>query len=369
MTLYSKRDERFMRLALRLAAKAGGATRPNPMVGALVARGGKIVGRGFHQQVGLPHAEVIALAQAGTKASGATLYVSLEPCAHTGRTPPCTEAILKSGIHRVVAAMVDPNPKARGRGLKQLRALGIRTTVGLLGKEAQRLNKVFVTWMKTRRPFVTVKVAQSLDGKIATRSGQSRWISGPVARAWAHRLRGQVDAILVGEETLLKDNPRLTVRLNGKRKSPVKVILDSHLRTPPSARIFSSGTPVIIATTKKASFKREEHLRRAGAEVIRFPAQSERIPFRLLLRELAKREISHLLIEGGGRVIASAFEERSVDRICFLMAPKVIGGEEAPTAVEGTGVTSLRRAIPVRNVTVKPLGSDFLVTGDVHWNR
>lgn len=358
-----------MRLAFRLAAKAQGATRPNPMVGALVVRGGRIVGRGFHRGAGRPHAEVIALQQAGGSARGATLYVSLEPCAHFGRTPPCTHAILNSGIRRVVVAMRDPNPKIRGRGLKQLWAQGIRTTVGVLKEEAKRLNRIFVTWMTRRRPFVAVKAAQSLDGKIATRTGESRWISGPQARGWVHRLRSQVDAILVGVETLLKDDPRLTVRRGGRSGSPVKVILDSRLRTPPSARIFSSHTPVIIATTKRASSEREKRLHRAGAEIIRFPAQGGRVPLKTLLRELARREISHLLIEGGGQVIASAFEARAVDEMHCIIAAKVLGGERSPTAVEGVGVASLKRAIPVRNITVKRLGSDLLVTGDVYWNH
>lgn len=357
-----------MRLALHLAAKAQGATHPNPMVGAVVVRGGRMVGRGFHRKAGGPHAERMALAQAGAKARGATLYVSLEPCRHFGRTPPCTEAILKSGVRRVVAAMVDPNPKTQGQGLKRLRAGGVRTTVGILKKEAQELNKVFMTWMISKRPFVTVKVAQSLDGKIATSRGDSRWISGPPARAWVHRLRSEVDAILVGVETVLKDNPRLTIRPSAGHP-PVRVILDSHLRTPPSARIFSSRAPVIIAATKRASARRESRLRQKGAQIIRFSGGHGRVPIRALLRDLARREISHLLIEGGGRVIASAFEERAVDQLFCVIAPKVIGGKNAPTAVEGAGALSLQRSIPIRNLTVSRLGDDLLIRGDVYWNR
>lgn len=361
-------DADFIRLALRLAAKAQGATHPNPMVGAVVVRAGRVVGRGFHHRAGQPHAEVMALAQAGARAKGATLYVTLEPCAHFGRTPPCTEAILKSGIRRVVVAMKDPNPKTKGRGLRRLQVEGIRTAVGVLENEAQALNRVFVTWMTKGRPFVTVKVAQSLDGKIATPGGESRWISGAQARAWVHRLRLQVDAILVGVETVLKDDPRLTVRPS-LQNPPLKVVLDSHLKTPPSARLFSSKTPVLIAATKGASHQRENHLRQKGAQVVRFSPRQDRVPFKALLRDLAERGISHLLIEGGGQVIASAFEAQAVDRFYCIVAPKIIGGKEAPTPVEGAGIASLRRALPIRNVTVSRLGPDLLVRGDVYWNR
>ena len=365
-----------MQMALSLAAKGQGGTRPNPMVGAVVVRAGRVVGAGYHRKAGQPHAEIRALRRAGARARGATLYVSLEPCAHTGRTPPCTEAIAAAGIRRVVAAMIDPNPKNRGRGIRRLKAHGIRTSVGLLEKEAQGLNRVFVTWMTAGRPFVTVKVAQSLDGKIATRTGSSRWISGPAARAWAHRLRGQVDAILVGIETVLKDKPRLTVRISptmslskGERNAPVKVILDSHLRTPPAARIFGSRTPVIIATTARASKSREAQLHRAGAEILRLPGRAGRVDLRPLLRRLAAREISHLLIEGGGQVIASAFEAGAVDRLACIIAPTIIGGRDAPTAVEGTGVKLLNAAVRLGNVHVHPLGKDLLVTADVYRNR
>ena len=376
-----------MHLALALAAKARGRTRPNPMVGAVVVRAGRVVGTGWHRRAGGPHAEVLALRHAGPRARGATLYVSLEPCAHTGRTPPCTEAIASAGIRRVVAAMKDPNPKNRGRGLRRLKARGIRTSVGLLEKEARALNRVFITWRTAGRPFVTGKVAQSLDGKIATRRGSSRWISGPAAREWVHRLRGQVDAILVGVGTVLKDNPRLTVRnpvtlrqAQGERPArgelvepragqPIRVILDSRLRTPPRARIFASRSVVVIAATARASTSREARLRRAGAEILRVPSRNGRVDLRALLRQLAKREISHLLIEGGGEVIASAFEARVVDRLACIIAPTIIGGRDAPTAVEGTGVKSLNAAVRLGNVHVHPLGKDLLVTADVHRHR
>ena len=373
----SRRDESFMRLALELAAKGRGRTRPNPMVGAVLVKKGRIVGQDFHRRAGQPHAEVLALRQAGTKARGATLYVSLEPCAHTGRTPPCTEAITAAGVNRVVAAMVDPNRLNRGRGLRRLRAQGIKTEVGVLEKEARALNEIFITRMTRSRPFVTVKVAQSLDGKIATRAGGSRWISGPAAREWVHRLRAQVDAILVGIQTVLKDDPRLTVRLGSRggeeatngRRPPIKIVLDSRLRTPVSARIFSSGSSVILATTNGAPRGRQQALERAGAQILRLPSRNGLVDFKTLLKELSKREISHLLVEGGGQVIASAFEAGAVDRVACVIAPMVIGGKEAPTSVEGIGIPSLDRAVRLRNVKIRRLGPDFLVTGDVYRNR
>ena len=360
-------DERYMRLALRLAARARGQTDPNPMVGAVVVRAGRIVGRGYHRKTGQSHAEVLALADAGPAARGATLYVTLEPCAHTGRTPPCTQAIHRVGIHRVVAAMIDPNPLTRGRGLRWLQAHGIRTTLGALEQEARALNEVFITRMRTGRPFVTVKVAQSLDGKIATSSGQSRWITGPVARQWGNRLRSESDAILVGVATVLKDDPQLTVRGGRFQTKPVKVILDSTLRTPSTARLFESDAPVWIATTPAASRQRERLLRRAGAEILRLPSRGGRVDLRALLKVLARREISRLLIEGGGEVIASALKAKMVDRVVWMVAPKIIGGRDSVPVVGGKGAASLKEAIRLENVAVRRLDSDLLITGNVRF--
>ena len=359
--------EQVMRLALRLAARGEGKTRPNPMVGAIVVHSGRIVGQGYHHKAGQPHAEVLALRQAGSRAKGGTLYVTLEPCHHFGRTPPCTEAIVRSGIRRVVAATIDPNPRNRGRGLRFLRSRGIQTRVGILEREAQELNRVFVTWMRLKRPFVTVKVAQSIDGKIATRTGASRWISGPAARAWVHRLRSEVDAILVGVGTVLKDDPRLTARVGRGAHQPIKIIVDSHLRTSPRARVLSSGR-VIIATTRSAPHSKEKRLLRAGAEVLRLPARNGRVHLKSLLRKLAHRKISHVLIEGGGEIIASAFEAHAADRIAVIIAPKIIGGRNAPTVVEGIGITSLNQAITLKNLTVRRLGSDLLIEAETAFN-
>jgi len=358
-------DERFMTMAVKLAARGGADTRPNPRVGAVVVRSGRVVGAGFHRKAGGPHAEVTALRRAGRRAKGATLYVSLEPCAHVGRTGPCVERIAAAGISRVVAAMIDPNPRNKGKGLRRLRAAGIRTRVGVLEKEAAALNPIFITWITKRRPFVTVKVAQSIDGKIATASGDSRWVSGPQARAWVHRLRADVDAILVGVKTVLTDDPRLTVRPLVGHKTPLKIILDTHLRTPPSARIFSSRTPVLIAAGARVSPARKERLQKAGAQIVQFPSVKGRVNLVRLWKMLAAREITHLLIEGGGEVIAAALEAGLVDRFQCIVAPKIIGGREAPTAVGGKGIGSMARAIPLSNLSLQRLGKDILMTADL----
>lgn len=347
-----------MALALRLAARARGKTSPNPMVGAVVVRSGKIVGRAWHSKAGRPHAETLALAQAGPAAKGSTLYVSLEPCAHTGRTPPCVNAILKAGVLRVAAAMVDPDPRVRGKGLRRLRGAGVRTTVGILEKEARALNEAFIMRVSRSRPFVTLKLAQSLDGKIAANGGRSRWISGPAARRWAHRLRSGEDAVMVGVKTVLADNPRF-------KEKPVRVILDSALRTPVRARLFASKAPVWIAASSNASRGNEAALRKAGAEVLRFPAKNGRVPLPAVLRELARRGISRLLIEGGGEVAASALKARAVDRAVWIIAPKIIGGRDAAPAVGGEGIRSLKKAVRIKDPKIRRMGEDWIIEGGV----
>ena len=356
-------DARFMRMALELAARARGRTLPNPMVGAVVVRSGRVIARAWHSKVGRPHAEALALARAGAAAKGATLYVSLEPCSHTGRTPPCTGAILKSGVRRVVAAMVDPDPRVRGRGLRRLRAAGLRTAVGVLGDQARALNVPFITRVGRGRPFVTVKIAQSLDGRIAAATGKSRWISGPAARRWAQRLRSEQDAVLVGVKTVLADNPRLTVRAGKNRRDPVRVVLDSRLRTPPNARLFREKTPLWILTTAKASRRKELRLREAGADVIRLPARNGRVDFPAALKTLAKRGISRLMIEGGGEVVASALQARAVDRLVWIIAPKIFGAGDCVPAVGGPGIRSLGRAVRLSGLRARRLGEDWLMTG------
>ena len=368
--------ERFMSEALRLARRGLGRTSPNPMVGAVVVRGGRVVGRGWHRRAGAPHAEVLALRQAGARARGATLYVTLEPCAHVGRTPPCVDAVIASGITRVVAAMRDPNPRTHGRGFRRLHAAGLAVVQDVLREDAERLNEVFCTYMSARRPFVSVKIAQSLDGKIATAGGQSRWISGAAARRFVHRLRTQVDAIAVGVNTVLADDPLLTVRdrhdrpLAMGRRPPLRVVVDSQLRTPPSARLFTQqASSVIIATTARAPLARTRRLTARGAEIVRLPARRGGVDLRALCRWLARHDVTHLLIEGGGEVIASALADRLVDRAYVIQAPCFIGGRHAPTSVGGAGAPSLAQAWRLAQPRRRRLGDDWLIEGLVRYPR
>lgn len=355
-----------MKIALELAARAAGRTAPNPMVGAVVVKDGKVVGQGYHARAGTPHAEIHALGEAGGEARGATLYVTLEPCCHHGKTGPCTEAVIEAGISRVVAAMTDPNPLVAGKGLERLREAGIEVVSGLLEEEARSLNEVFVKYITTRRPFVVLKAAMTLDGKIATRSGDSRWITGAPAREYVHRLRDRYDAILVGVNTVLADNPSLTTRLpGGDGRDPVRIVLDSAARTPPGARIITqdSRAPVIIAVTAGAPGERVKALEEAGARVIIQNQKHGRVDIPALLRALASMDITSLLVEGGGQVHASFLESGAADKVVWFIAPKLIGGVSAPGPVSGRGVELLAEAIRVERVNVKSFGDDICVEG------
>jgi len=301
---------------------------------------------------------------------GGTMYVTLEPCAHTGRTPPCVEAVARSGVRSVVVAMPDPNPLTNGRSLHRLRAAGLRVRRSVLSGEARRLNAAFVKAMTRRLPFVTAKVAQTLDGKIATVRGQSRWITGPAARLAVHHLRRTADAILVGITTVLKDDPRLTVRLPGdtrRIRQPLRVIVDSRLRIPLRARVLRhpKAAPVLVATTAQAPHAKRRQLADRGVRLLVVPSRRGRVDLRQVLQRLARREIRHVLIEGGGEVLASAFAQQLVDRVAFFIAPKILGGRTAPTAVGGAGMPRLGGAAAVRHVQVQRYGEDLLVTGDV----
>ncbi|MDD4239167.1 MAG: bifunctional diaminohydroxyphosphoribosylaminopyrimidine deaminase/5-amino-6-(5-phosphoribosylamino)uracil reductase RibD [Desulfotomaculaceae bacterium] len=358
-------DKSNMKLALKLAARARGRTSPNPMVGAVVVKDGNIVGRGFHQKAGTPHAEIHALKEAGPKAKGATLYVTLEPCCHHGRTGPCTEAVIQAGIARAVVAMADPNPLVAGKGLKRLEEAGISVNLGILEEEARQLNEVFLKYIATRLPFVVAKAAVSLDGKIATRSGKSRWITGPEARAYGHRLRDRYDAILVGIGTILADDPALTARLPGQRsRDPVRVVLDSRGRTPPKARVLDqqSEAPTIIAVTSDAPAERLAALRGEGAEVVVVNA-GPRVDLLELMKLLGAREITSVLIEGGAAVHGSALEAGIVDKAAWFIAPKIIGGSEAPGPVGGFGVDDPAEAAELERLKVRRLGKDFCLEG------
>ena len=359
------RHEVFMKKVLELAERGRFTASPNPMVGALVVKNGKIISSAYHVRAGAFHAEALALRKAGGKAKGGTLYVNLEPCAHKGRTPACTEAIIKSGIKKVYCAMLDPNPLNNGRGVKVLRNHNIEVSLGLLKEDAKDLNQVFIKYITKRLPFVRLKMAESLDGKIATRSYDSKWVTSDASRKYVHRLRSEVDALLVGLNTVIKDNPLLTSR---DKRPPIKVVLDSQLRISERSRIFSKKSPAlsIIAVSKKALKKKEvlnkiKRLNKRGVLVIACPSKYNKIDLKSLLRELAELEIAHLLVEGGGETAASFLENRLVDKVLFFIAPKIIGGRDAVTSVEGKGARKVKNAIKLKEVKIEALGEDILV--------
>jgi diaminohydroxyphosphoribosylaminopyrimidine deaminase/5-amino-6-(5-phosphoribosylamino)uracil reductase len=362
-----------MQRALELAALARGRTSPNPMVGAVIVRAGEVVGEGYHQQAGTPHAEVHALRAAGALARGATLYVNLEPCNYYGRTPPCTEAILSAGIAEVHMAMLDPNPRVNGQGRARLEAAGIRTVVGECEQEARELNEAFSTYITAGRPFVIARYAASLDGKIATRTGESRWISGQPARLRVHELRDTMDAILVGANTVLVDDPLLTTRLpSGEGHHPLRIVADSRGRVPLEARVFDPVLPgrTLVAATAAFPGQQREMLEQRGVEVLVLPADSRgRVDVLALLVELGRREVSSLLLEGGGTLLEAFFRARLVDKLLAFIAPLIIGGREAPGAVGGEGFTHLQEAPRLARVRVEMVGEDMLVSGYPRWSH
>ncbi|RJR38646.1 MAG: bifunctional diaminohydroxyphosphoribosylaminopyrimidine deaminase/5-amino-6-(5-phosphoribosylamino)uracil reductase RibD [Deltaproteobacteria bacterium] len=367
-----------MKLALSLAAKGAGRVSPNPMVGAVVVKEDRIIGRGYHRAYGKPHAEVEALKKAGAAAQGADLYVTLEPCNHQGKTPPCTQAVLNAGIRRVVMATRDPNPRVNGGGAEFLQAQGVQVEIGLLADEARRLNEAWFKWVETGLPFVVAKAACSLDGKIATAGGESQWLTGEQARAFGHHLRHQLDAILVGVGTVLADDPQLTTRLpspkteNRKPKTenhprdPVRIVLDSRLRLPLSARLLhlDSTAPTWIACTPVAPRDKIQDLQELGAEVLMLPSEpGGLVALKPLLAELGSRRVQSLLVEGGAETLGSFFDQRLVDKFYFFYAPKILGGKTAPGMLAGAGAKHLGNALQAKDLQVNKLGPDLLVTG------
>lgn len=354
-----------MEEALAMARKGLGMTSPNPAVGAVIVRGGKIVARGYHAYAGADHAEVMALRALGFDAQGCDLYTTLEPCDHQGRTGPCTEAILRSGIRRVIVGAADPNPLVRGRGLRRLRRAGVAVTEGVLEPECRRLNEAFNFAIVQGRPFVVLKAALSWDGRIATSSGESRWISSKASRSEAHRLRSELDAVLVGVGTILADDPRLTARIPGGR-DPVRIILDSSLRTPLSSEVVRTArtTRTIIATTSGPPARRKKALESLGVEVLEVAEdRASRVDLCALLEALHQRELNSILVEGGARVHGAFVDARLVNKVVLFLAPLVIGGERAPSVVGGRGARSLREALALERVDARPLGRDFVLTG------
>lgn len=361
-------DAFWMGKALRLARKGIGWTSPNPPVGAVIVKENLLVAEGYHEGAGKPHAEAVALAKAGKEAEGATLYVTLEPCDHYGRTPPCTQAIIAAKIRRVVVGTVDPNPIVNGRGIARLKEAGIEVTVGVLEKEAKELIAPFAKFITQRTPFVTLKLAMSADGKIATKNRESKWLTGELARRFAHRLRHENDAVIVGVGTILADDPLLNVRLvRGKVKQPVRVIVDSQAKTPPTAKaIRSAESPCIIAATERAPTERVKRLVKAGAEVWVLPSDSKgRVDLLELLKRLAEQNIVSVLVEGGSELAGAFLKQRIIDRVILFIAPILIGGKKAVPAIGGEGFDRLSDAVRLSEIRLRKLGNDFVLTASV----
>jgi len=360
-------DVRWMRRALALAERARGLCSPNPMVGAVVVSDGRLVGQGFHAEAGGAHAEVEALNEAGDRARDATLYVTLEPCNHQGRTPPCVDVVLRAGIRRVVVASADPNRRVRGGGTEALREAGITVDVGCLGEDARALNRIFFVAMERLRPHVTLKCAMTLDGKIAAFDRSARWITGEEARQEAHRLRSENDAVMVGIGTVLADDPALTVRLDPPwPREPLRVVVDSRARLPRDAQLIRGGTPgrVIVAVADEAPAERVAPLEALGVTVLACKSRDDRVDPADLLSRLFTLDVTGVLLEGGSELNWAFVEAGLVDRVAMFVAPMLVGGSTAPTAVGGRGFR-LPEALRLRSLAARPLGSDWLLEGDV----
>jgi len=358
--------ENYMQMALDLAAKGQGFTSPNPLVGAVVVKDGQVVGCGYHKAAGLPHAEINAIKDAKELARGADLYVSLEPCNHMGRTPPCTRAIIEAGISRVFVAMLDPNPKVCGGGCRFLKEQGIIIKTGILEKAAQKQNEFFIKFVKTGHPFVILKWAATLDGQIATSSGNATWVTGPAARQVGHQIRHAVDAVLVGIGTVKADNPSLTTRLDGKTgKDPIRVILDSRLSIAPDARLLSqkSNAITMLAAGKNVNQQKKDALEKKGIKILTIPLVNGFLDFHALLDQLGRLEITSMLIEGGGQVNASALKAGIVDKVVCFYGPKIFGGNDGVPVCMGKGPDLMKDSIQVKNIQAQLIDNDIMVEG------
>lgn len=357
----SKLRCRYMNLAIQLAFKAEGKTFPNPLVGAVLVKNGKIISMSYHKKAGHPHAEIIAIKKAGKKAKGADLYVTLEPCCYYGKTPPCTDLIIKSGIKKVFAAIKDPNPLVNCKGIEMLNKNGVKTHIGILKEKAKEINLPFFKLMTKKLPFVTCKIAQSLDGKTATHTGQSKWITSAIARNFAKEQRKFYDGIMVGINTILKDNPRLE-----SQRYINKIIIDSSLKTPADANIFKSGS-VIITTLKDTACHKAKRLlkRHKNITILKVKSKNGKTDLKDTLKKLGRRKISNILCEGGSALTGSLFDEKLLDKVNFYISPQIIGGQNALTSVSGNGVCKLSDAFKLKNIKIQKLGEDFFIEGDV----
>lgn len=354
-------DRKYMARALQLALRGAGHTRPNPMVGAVLVKDGRIIGEGWYKQYGGPHAEVNAFASATEDPEGATLYVSLEPCSHYGKTPPCADLIIRKKVARVVAALEDPNPLVSGRGFRKLRANGIRVTVGVLAEEARHINDVFLTYVTRKRPFVLYKAAMSLDGKIACHTGESQWISSEKSREEVQRLRGILSGIMVGAGTVIADNPRLTCRME-EYENPARIIVDGKLRVPLESRIFHEPGRNIILTTSEASLEKKKALENLGVELIEADSEEPgKVDLKSAMLALGIKGIDGILLEGGPTLAASALEAGIIDAVRFYIAQKIIGGREAPSPFAGTGAAHMNEVVPLTDAVYGTSGDDLWI--------
>lgn len=360
-------DSFYMRRALELAARGEGRVEPNPQVGSVIVRDGEIVGEGFHRQFGGPHAEVEALRVAGPRAQGATLYVTLEPCCHHGKTPPCTQAILAAGVARVVAAVADSFPAVAGRGLAELAAAGVATEVGLLADEARQLLAPYLKLVSTGRPWIIAKWAMTLDGKLATHTGDSRWISSEASRAVVHALRGRVDAILVGRGTAQADDPLLTARPPGPR-TPLRVVVDTKAVLASDSQLVRTARefPLLVAVGQHAPAADRDRLTRLGCEVFVSPSDTHAERLEALLVELGRRRLTNVLVEGGGSLLGSLFDRGEIDEVQVFIAPKLVGGQAAPSPLGGTGLGPMAEALRLASYELERLGDDLYLHGRIN---
>ena len=358
-------DEYWMRRVLRLAEKGRGRTSPNPMVGAVLVKAGRVVGEGYHEKAGNPHAEIVALGRAGKKARGATLYINLEPCTHYGKTPPCAPRVIEAGIREAVIGMEDPNPVVRGRGIRKLKNAGIGVRKGTLEKECRTLNEAFCHFIVGRKPFVILKVAATLDGKIAARSGESKWISGELSRGFVHRLRDRVDGVLVGIGTLLKDDPLLTARVRGAR-DPFRIILDSRLRIPEEAKVVTnSPSKTVIVSTGAAPKRKIERLEKKGVRILIADSEKGRVDLSSCLHMLGEMGLVTLMVEGGSRVNGAFLDGRLFNKLLLFLSPRLIGDPKAIGVFGGEGFIHLKDAIPLDRIKTRMIGRDILIEGYV----
>ena len=350
--------KKYMDLAIRLAEKGKGLTSPNPMVGCIIVKRGRIVGKGWHKKAGTEHAEILAIQDAGKKAINSTMYVNLEPCSHWGRTPPCTERIVEAGVREVIIGTEDPNPLVDG--FKELKFRGLKTKIGILEKESKKLNEAYIKYMKTKKPFIIIKVAMSADGRIATKTGDSKYITSKEARAYVHHLRTEVDAVMVGLNTVLRDNPELTPRLV-KGKDSMKIVVDSTLKIPKNCNLMKNPAKLIVATTSKASKNMIKKLQQKGVTIIITKSKNGMVDLQDLVKQLGRHEIASIMIEGGSELNSTAIKAGVVDKIFIFTAPKIIGNGLG--AIGNLGINKIDKAINLKNSVAKKIGNDILIEG------